>query len=49
MIGITLLIYFGVSKIEDISGWKEKNIKKLHLFEAIILIILGIAMFTGLI
>ena len=49
MIAITLFIYFGVTTVEKVSGWKEKNIHYLHLIEAIILIALGIAMFTGLI
>lgn len=49
MIVITFGIYFGVSTVNKVSGWKEKNIKKLHLIEGIILLILGIAMFTGLI
>ena len=49
MIVITLVIYFGISSVEKISGWKEGNIKNLHLIEGIILSLLGIAMFTGLI
>ena len=49
MIGITLIIYFGVSTIENIGGWKEKNIKYLHLIEGLILLTLGILMFTGII
>ena len=49
MIIITLIIYFGVSTVDKIGGWKEKNIKYLHLIEGIILSLLGVAMFTGLI
>ncbi len=49
MIAITLAIYFGATTVERVSGWKEKNIKKLHLWEGIILILLGIAMVTGII
>jgi len=49
MIIITLLIYFGVTTIEKVSGWKELNVKKLHLIEGLLLIILGILMITGLI
>ena len=48
MITITLVIYFGVTSVEKVNGWKEKNIKKLHLVEGVILILLGIAMFSGL-
>jgi len=49
MMAVTLIIYFGVTTVENVSGWKEKNIHYLHLIEAIILIALGIAMATGLI
>jgi len=49
MLAITFVIFFGVSTIERVSGWKEKNVHLLHLGEAIILIALGILMLTGLI
>jgi len=49
MIILTLVIYLGATSVEKVSGWKEKNIKKLHLLEGIILIILGILMVTGVI
>ena len=49
MLALTLIIYLGVSTIENLSGWRERNIKKMHLAEGIILILLGIAMVTGLI
>jgi len=48
MIAVTLIIYLGVTTVEKVSGWKEKNIHYLHLIEAIILIGLGIAMVSGL-
>jgi len=48
MIAITLFIYFGLTTVDKISGWKEKNIKYLHLVEGLILTILGILMFTGI-
>ena len=49
MILITIIIYIGLTTVGRVSGWKERNIRYLHLVEAIILILLGIAMFTGLI
>lgn len=49
MIAITLVIYLGVTTVSTVSGWKEENIRYLHLIEGLILIGLGIAMFTGLI
>ena len=49
MIAITLIIYLSVTTVDKVSGWKEKNIRSLHLVEALILLAIGIAMFTGLI
>jgi cytochrome c biogenesis protein CcdA len=43
MIIITLLIYFGFTKIEEVSGWKDRNIKILHLIAGILLILVGLA------
>jgi len=48
MLAITFGIYFGTTTIGKISGWKDKNIKKLHLLEGFVLIVLGILIFTGL-
>jgi hypothetical protein len=45
----TGIIYFGLSRIEDIVSWKNKNIKVLHLISGIIILILGVAMVTGLV
>lgn len=49
MILITLTVYFGLTTVERISGWKEKNIKYLHLIIGLILLSLGILMVTGII
>jgi len=49
MIMITLVVYFGFKKVEDISGWREKNIKRLHWIAGLLLLGLGLAMFLGLI
>jgi cytochrome c biogenesis protein CcdA len=47
MIIITLVVYFGFSTVENVSGWKERNIKYLHLIAGVILLLLGIAMLLG--
>jgi len=47
MIGITIIIYLGLTRIEDISGWKERNIKKLHLIAGILLFFVGLALLMG--
>ena len=49
MIGITLLIYLGMKKVEDVSGWKDRNIRYLHMVSGIIMLLLGIAMVSGLV
>jgi cytochrome c biogenesis protein CcdA len=47
MVVITLLVYLGFSKVEDVSGWKDKNIKKLHLIAGILLFLIGISLLIG--
>ena len=47
MLFITLLVYFGLTKVENVSGWKDKNIRKLHLVSGTIILLLGIAMIAG--
>lgn len=47
MIAITLIIYFGFTTIDVVYGWREKNIKLLHLVAGIILTIIGIALLFG--
>ncbi len=42
MILITFLIYFGKAKVEQISAWREKYIKLIHLISGIIMIGLAI-------
>lgn len=49
MIAITLIVYFGFMAVEDVGGWREKNIKKLHWIAGLLLLGLGIAMLLGLI
>lgn len=47
MIAITLVVYFGVSGVENVSGWKDRNIRYLHLVSGVLIILLGIAMLMG--
>jgi len=42
MLIITFVVYFGLARVEDVSGWKEKNIKKLHLIAGILLVLVGL-------
>lgn len=47
MLAIIGLIYLGLRKVEDVSAWKEKNIKYLHLIAGLIIFGLGVAMIFG--
>ncbi|MCD6478054.1 MAG: hypothetical protein J7K87_03550 [Candidatus Aenigmarchaeota archaeon] len=49
MIAITLIVYAGVAEVENISEWKEKNIRRLHLIAGAIMFLLGLSMAIGLI
>jgi len=49
MVGITLIVCVGFAKIEDVNGWKDKNIRYLHLTTGLIMFILGLAMVLGLV
>lgn len=47
MLAITLACYIGFTNVENISGWRERNIKFLHLFAGLIIFALGLAMIFG--
>jgi len=49
MIAITLTAYFGFKTVEDMGGWRERNLKNLHWVAGLILLGLGTAMVLGLI
>ncbi|MDA3836483.1 MAG: sulfite exporter TauE/SafE family protein [Nanoarchaeota archaeon] len=48
MLAITFLVYWGFKEVDEVAGWKERNIKKLHLIAGILLIVVGILIFKGL-
>ncbi len=49
MIVITLIAYFGFMAVEEMGGWRERNIKLLHWIAGILLLGLGLAMLFGFI
>ncbi len=49
MIALTLIICGGFVAVDEVSGWRERNIRRLHLFAGIVLAGLGIAMLAGLV
>lgn len=46
---ITGMVYLGLSRVEDVSVWKDKNIRKLHFVSGLIILCFGIAMLIGLV
>lgn len=47
MVGVTLLVYFGSKKGEDVQDWKEKNVRYMHLIAGILLLVIGVLMVLG--
>jgi cytochrome c biogenesis protein CcdA len=41
---ITLLVYFGLSRVEDVQNWKDKNVRIMHLIAGLLISGIGIAM-----
>jgi len=48
MLIIVFLIYIGFAKVHQLGGWKEDNIKNLHLIAGILLFLVGVALLLGL-
>ncbi len=48
MVVIILLVFFGSKSIKQVTQWREKNVKIMHLIIGIIFILLGASMFFGL-
>jgi len=47
MIAITLLCFFGFTAVENVSHWREKNIKYFHLIAGLLIFFLGLGMILG--
>ncbi len=47
MLIITFLIYFGFKEVEQVTGWKDRNIRALHLIAGILLFLVGVALLMG--
>jgi cytochrome c biogenesis protein CcdA len=47
MVVITLIVFFGLTRVQDVSAWKEKHIRKLHLIAGILLVLVGIFLLMG--
>jgi cytochrome c biogenesis protein CcdA len=49
MLAITIIVYLGLTEIQKVSSWKDKNIKYIHLITGLLLVALGIAIITKII
>jgi len=47
LIMITFAIHYRFKKVDDVSGWKEKNIKNLHFFIAGLMLFIGFGILSG--
>ncbi len=47
MLIIVGLVYFGFRKVDQVSGWKERNIRYLHLIAGLLLFLIGVALLMG--
>jgi cytochrome c biogenesis protein CcdA len=47
MLIITLIVYFGLAKVDEVEGWKNKNIRRLHLVAGILIFLVGLAILAG--
>lgn len=47
MLIIVGLIYYGFTKVQEVSGWKEMNVRKLHLIAGLLLLAVGFALLMG--
>ena len=43
MLIIVGIVYFGFAKIDDVTGWKDKHVRTLHLVAGILLFLIGLA------
>lgn len=47
MLIITILVYIGFTEVEDVAGWKERNIRRLHLIAGLLLFGVGLSLLMG--
>jgi len=47
MVIIALIIYLGFMKVDEVTGWKDRQIKILHLIAGILLFLVGLALLLG--
>jgi cytochrome c biogenesis protein CcdA len=48
MLVVTILVYMGSKRPEDVKDWKERNVRKMHLIGGALMLIIGILMVSGI-
>ena len=48
MLAVTLIVFFGSKKAEDVKDWKERNVRQMHLIAGILMLLIGIFMVLGI-
>ena len=49
MLVIVGIVYYGFAKVDEVSGWKDRNIRILHLVAGILLFLVGVGLLAGVI
>lgn len=47
MLIVTILIFFSVTKVDEVTGFKDRHIRKIHLIAGILLFLVGLAILVG--
>jgi cytochrome c biogenesis protein CcdA len=47
MLAIVFLVYLGFTRVQEVSGWKDKHVKLLHLIAGLLLFSIGVALLMG--
>ncbi len=49
MIAVTIIVFLGSKRAEDVKDWKEKNVRKMHLIAGALMLLIGVLMVFGVI
>jgi hypothetical protein len=49
MVAVTIIVFIGSKKAEDVKDWKEKNVRKMHLIAGALMLLIGVLMVLGVI
>jgi cytochrome c biogenesis protein CcdA len=49
MVAITILVYAGMAGTDDVSGWRERNVRYIRLISGVIILTIGVMMILGMV